>query len=359
MAERSKEFWLVGFYLAKYGNSQLGKETAPPNELNTQIWKEAYNIFYAKLGEGRSASSFENSLKNCRDAFDSHIKNSRREGWKDLNRKPIKLPKLALSILKKYDSLSRDLIWDTINAMLSSSKRKTNPDWTREELVLALDLYFNLDQGQMHKDNPDVIRVSNELRSLNIHKEIPDPKKFRNPSGISRRLGNFKNMDSNYIGEGLSNSGKLAKEIFIEFSQHRDKLRNEAGLIKQLYIKPETGNKLIAEEERYNYKSEFLFNFHKNRETDPLINKIKKEMVLLTSSSLKCEVCGFDSVAFFGEFGNDLLEIHYTKELKSEPGLEQSSMEDFIIVCSNCHKVLDSKYGIINANDLRFIIRKK
>jgi len=82
-------------------------------------------------------------------------------------------------------------------------------------------------------------------------------------------------------------------------------------------------------------------------------------MVLTNSKSLKCEVCGFDLVSFYGELGNDLMEIHFEKELKNEPGLESSSMEDFIIVCSNCHKVLDKNFGLINANDLRVIIRKR
>jgi predicted HNH restriction endonuclease len=70
-------------------------------------------------------------------------------------------------------------------------------------------------------------------------------------------------------------------------------------------------------------------------------------------------VCGFDSVAFYGELGNDLMEIHYKKESKNEPGLESSSMEDFIIVCSNCHKALDKNFGLLNADDLKKIIRKR
>ena len=82
-------------------------------------------------------------------------------------------------------------------------------------------------------------------------------------------------------------------------------------------------------------------------------------MVLTNSKSLKCEVCGFDSVAFYGELGNDLMEIHYKKESKNEPGLESSSMEDFIIVCSNCHKALDKNFGLLNADDLKKIIRKR
>ncbi|TAE86689.1 MAG: restriction endonuclease, partial [Bacteroidetes bacterium] len=65
------------------------------------------------------------------------------------------------------------------------------------------------------------------------------------------------------------------------------------------------------------------------------------------------------SVSFYGELGNDLMEIHYNKELKTEPGLESSSMEDFIIVCSNCHKALDKNFALLNADDLKKIIRKK
>ena len=201
----SKEHWLVAFYLSKYGNTVDGKETAPPIELNTTMWRVAYKKFHPRFGEGKSFQTFENSLKNCRDSYDGHIGTSCRQGWRDLNRKPIKLPATAKSILNKYNSVSRENIWKEIEQLISlktrrlfpidaetMKERKTNPDWTREELILALDLYFDLDQGQMHKGHPDVIRVSNELRELNIHTEIPDPKKFRNPSGISRRLGNFK-----------------------------------------------------------------------------------------------------------------------------------------------------------------------
>lgn len=372
MTPRSKEFWLVAFFLSKYGDTIKGKETTPPVELNTKSWKDAYKFFYEKFSEGKNIQTFKNSLKNCRDTFDGHFDTSTRIGWRDLEGKPIKLPALAKSVFNKYTFLNREVIWKEIQEMLlikgnntqkanptEMKEKKKNPDWTREELILALNLYFDLDQGQMHKGHPDVVRLSNELRELNIHTEIPDSQKFRNPSGISRRLGNFKTMDSGYKGEGLVNSGKLAKEIFKEFDHHRDKLRKEADFIRQLNLKPKSEKKTNPSEQKVNYKSEFLFQFHKNKEKDPLVNKIKKEMVLANSKTLKCEVCSYNSVSVFGELGNDLMEIHYNKELKTDPGLEASSMEDFIIVCSNCHKALDKIYGLLNADDLRIIIRKR
>lgn len=372
MAKLSKEHWLVAFFLSKYGNTIEGNETTPPVELNTVSWKVSYQYFYRYFGEGRTLQTFENSLKNCRDTFDGHINSSGRKGWRNGDKSPVSLPLEAKGVFSKYSLVHREIIWREIQNIISKrqnetsksnslniTKRRTNPDWTRQELILALNLYFDLDQGQMHKNNPDVVRVSNELRELNVHPEIPDIEKFRNPSGVSRRLGNFKTMDSGYDGEGLANSGKLAKEIFTEFKNHRDKLRKEADLIKELYLKSKEKSNTIVADTKLKYSAEFLFQIHKNRELNPMVMREKREAVLSISESLKCEVCGFDSVSFYGELGNDLMEIHYNKELKTEPGLESSNMKDFIIVCSNCHRALDKNYGLLDATDLKKIIRKK
>jgi len=235
-----------------------------------------------------------------------------------------------------------------------------NPAWIREELILALNLYFRLDYGQMHGRNPEIIQLSSELRQLNLIKDIPDPENFRSTSSVALKLANFKKLDQNFSGSGMKAGAKADREIWKEFHRHREKLKNEADIIRELYlqssIKKNTLNKATPET---NYKSEFLFQFHKNRETDPLTIKVKKEIVLLNSNTLKCEVCSFDANSFYGELGNNIMEIHNSKEFKSEPGLESSAMEDFIIVCSNCHKVLDKNWGLITAEDLKRIIRKR
>ena len=234
-----------------------------------------------------------------------------------------------------------------------------NPDWNREEIILALDMYFRMDYGQMHGRNPEIIQLSKELRSLNIHTEIPNKENFRSVNSVALKLANLKKSDQNFKGIGMRDGGKLEKELWKEFHRHRDTLKKEADLIRYLYLKPKSEGNSIVSDPRANYKSDFFYQFHKNRETDPLVIKVKKEMVFSNSKFLKCEVCGFDSVSFYGELGNDLMEIHYNKELKTEPGLESSSMEDFIIVCSNCHKALDKNFALLNADDLKKIIRKK
>lgn len=234
---------------------------------------------------------------------------------------------------------------------------KKNPNFKREELILCLDMYFRMDYGQMHGRNPEVIKLSDDLRKLGLHEDIPDLSVFRSINSISLKLANFKRLDGNFKGKGMRMGGKMDREIWNEFHKHRDKLKKEAHLIRQLYLQPKSRERSITAESIINYKSEFLFQFHKNRETDPLVIKIKKEMVLATTEKLKCEVCSFNSHSFYGEIGNDLMEIHYNKELKNTPGLEPSEMDNFVVVCSNCHKVLDKNFGLLNVADLKKLIR--
>ena len=234
-----------------------------------------------------------------------------------------------------------------------------NPNFNREETILCLDLYFKLDYGQMHGKHPAIIQLSKDLISLGLHKTIPEVKSFRSVNSVALKLANLKRLDNNFYGKGMRMGAKMDRIIWNEYHKHRDTLKKEADHIRQLYLKQKVEKKSIVADQKKNNKLEFHFQVHKNREANPILIKLKREMILLNTKSLKCEVCGYNSISVFGELGNDLMEIHYNKELKTEPGLEASSMEDFIIVCSNCHKALDKNYGLLDASDLKKIIRKK
>jgi putative restriction endonuclease len=83
--------------------------------------------------------------------------------------------------------------------------------WTREELILAINLYCKLPFGKMHRGNPDVISLSNLID--------------RSPSAIARKLGNFASLDPSLkarnIG-GLPNAGELTENIWEEFYNNWD-----------------------------------------------------------------------------------------------------------------------------------------
>ena len=59
-----------------------------------------------------------------------------------------------------------------------------NPNWTRDELILALDVYFAEDfvnnSGTVDQDHPTMIDLSEILKNLPIHPNRADDPTFRN-----------------------------------------------------------------------------------------------------------------------------------------------------------------------------------
>jgi 5-methylcytosine-specific restriction protein A len=95
-----------------------------------------------------------------------------------------------------------------------------NPKWTRDELILALDLYF------------EVVELSGILNRLRASAP-EDQTKYRNPSSIGMKLHNFARLDSNIAGPGLAHGSKLDGEIWQEFAGNRSQLSEEAAALKR------------------------------------------------------------------------------------------------------------------------------
>lgn len=59
-----------------------------------------------------------------------------------------------------------------------------NPKWHRDEIILALDLYFDVNRGSIDARNPKVIALSETLNKLPLFSIRPDEKRFRNPWSV-------------------------------------------------------------------------------------------------------------------------------------------------------------------------------
>ncbi|MBB5060889.1 hypothetical protein HDF16_005625 [Granulicella aggregans] len=93
-----------------------------------------------------------------------------------------------------------------------------NPDWTRDETILALALYLETGEAVPSKKDPRVQRLSSTLRALPYHAEAARRETFRNPDGVAFKL-------QNQLIEALSAlaswTGKqnLGSEAFFKASQ--------------------------------------------------------------------------------------------------------------------------------------------
>jgi len=96
--------------------------------------------------------------------------------------------------------------------------------WSKEELILAINLYIKLPFGKMHSRNPEIQELAKMLD--------------RSPSSIARKLGNFASFDPGLQArgiKGLTNASKLDREIWNEFYRNWDSLflESEKALAKR------------------------------------------------------------------------------------------------------------------------------
>jgi len=93
--------------------------------------------------------------------------------------------------------------------------------WTREELILAINLFWKLEFGKIHQGNPEVIKLANLID--------------RSKGSIVFKLGNFGSFDPSLqergVG-GLKNTSKLDEEIWNEFFENFEELSFESEKLR-------------------------------------------------------------------------------------------------------------------------------
>ena len=110
--------------------------------------------------------------------------------------------------------------------------------WTREELILAINLYCKLPFGKMHKTNAAIIELAALIG--------------RSPSSVALKLGNFASFDPTLKARGIkgaANASKLDKAIWDEFYNNWDEalLQSEELLAQKHHSTIENFNEIEFE----------------------------------------------------------------------------------------------------------------
>lgn len=233
-----------------------------------------------------------------------------------------------------------------------------NPTWQRDELILALDLYFNYGNKSFSKKDPRVIELSAFLNHLPFYKRSEVQPNFRNPTSVVMKLGNFQSLDATQSGKGLSSSSKLDQKIWNEFSDNRENLEKIVNLIKQsLLINVIKNDTIIEEEEESFLEGRVLYIKHKSFERNSKIVTRKKE-VAEKSGLLNCEICGFDFYKIYGVIGKDFIECHHIIPVSEYGSNTKTTLENLALVCSNCHRMLHRTRPWLSPVELKRVLRK-
>jgi putative restriction endonuclease len=93
--------------------------------------------------------------------------------------------------------------------------------WTRDELILAINIYCKLPFGRLHAKNPEVVKLASLIG--------------RTPGSVAYKLVNFASLDPSLQARGIkgaSNASKLDRKIWNEFYQNWDQLPFESEKLR-------------------------------------------------------------------------------------------------------------------------------
>ena len=151
--------------------------------------------------------------------------------------------------------------------------------WTREELILAINLYVKLPFGKMHNRNPQI----QELANL-IH---------RTPGSIAFKLGNFAHFDPTLKARGvggLPNASKLDAEIWNEFYNNWD-----AALIESEKLLAKKKRTTIEKLNRVDVKEIMRVGLEKERLVRVRVNQSIFRTMILAAYNNRCCITGISN----------------------------------------------------------------
>ncbi|WP_328533125.1 HNH endonuclease [Micromonospora zamorensis] len=206
-----------------------------------------------------------------------------------------------------------------------------NPDWTRDEIILACDLVEANGWHQLDANDERVKSLSDLLQSPTIHRGRRNPD-FRNPAGVALKTYN--------IVADSSNGNQLDKLVREEFRANPQEMRALAGRIRELFregMGGESGTDLDVDEAS-GREGGVVLRAHLRRERDPKLRRKKLADAKRRGVSIVCEVCGFDFERVYGDRGRDYIECHHRTPLHVT-GETETRLRDLALICSNCHRM--------------------
>lgn len=236
-----------------------------------------------------------------------------------------------------------------------------NPKWTRDELILALDLYVRHRPAVLGNTSDEVIELSEILNRLARAEQDRSPT-HRNANGVAMKLLNFRPFDPEYTATGrvgLHHTSKGDQEVWREFASdpvrlHRTAAAIRAALAGELGRSTDAGDELNGVVEAP--EGRLLTRLHRERERDRRLVESKKKQALRQHGSLFCEACGLAPELIFGERGRRVIECHHTRPLHTLVDGDTTRLEDLALVCANCHRLIHGGQPWLTVEELRLSI---
>lgn len=225
------------------------------------------------------------------------------------------------------------------------TKGAGNPDWTRDETILALDLYLKHGRKLLDQTHPDVIALSTFLRALPLYAESVRKESFRNPHGVRLKI---QNLDSARRKLDLEESPKIStSRMDLAVWKELGNQPAQAAILAQMI---RDGAKLLTasevdtddeQDEEVFSEGRLLTRLHAKRERSKDI-RAKAIKSARKSGPLSCKACEKSELTHLGRVAESMFEVHHIRPLSSlvENQTQTTRLSDVAILCADCHRLI-------------------
>jgi putative restriction endonuclease len=151
-------------------------------------------------------------------------------------------------------------------------------NWTKEELILAFNLYLKLPFGKFHQGNQEVKRLANLIH--------------RSPSSVAMRLSNFASIDPFHQQRGvvgLPGGAKQCQPIWDEFNSNREEL-----IFQSEKILAEREHQSLEQKFKKQNETDHIEGEDKSRTIKTRVNQNVFREIVLNNYTTKCAITGID-----------------------------------------------------------------
>lgn len=131
---------------------------------------------------------------------------------------------------------------------MAKTDGRRNPPWTRDETILALDLFFDAGLVALSDTDKRVIALSRTLRALPGNEERAENPSFRNPAGVAFKLSNLQSVAT---GKGFANVSATDRAVWKQFENRRVRVKEVAALITTYVAEAPLDTKNDDDEEEF------------------------------------------------------------------------------------------------------------
>ncbi len=216
---------------------------------------------------------------------------------------------------------------------MAVTKGHGNPAWTRDEVILALDLYLRCGDHIPGPGDERVQDLSRFLRSFPYHAEAARQDSFRNPDGVAFKLQNLKSVRT---GQGLKNTSRVDREVWDEFGDDAARVAGMAALIRRSV--EALGDLPQSDDAEEFPEGASATRAHVKRER---AKGLRKAVIAerLKRGELACDICSSEAGTIAPALREAVFECHHIIPLNLI-GESKTRVGDIALLCANCHRSL-------------------